>query len=91
MSDRAPARLALILLLIVAVPVCSARRPATAGEVLELAGKVSRDVGAQYVVTYVPLWPFPQEGEAADVRAPHGAATLYAAGRRRRAAESNAS
>lgn len=49
--------------------------PATAAEVLELAGKVSRDVGAQYVVTYAPLRPFRRdvggvgERRRADVRA----------------------
>ena len=49
--------------------------PQSSGEVLELAGKVSRDVGAQYVVTYTPLKPFRREGEGeperrrADVRA----------------------
>ena len=47
--------------------------PATTEEVLELASKVSRDVGAQYVVTYTPLKPFRREGEGerrrADVRA----------------------
>lgn len=36
--------------------------PATAGEVPELAGKVSRDVGAQYVVTYAPRRPFRRGG-----------------------------
>lgn len=49
--------------------------PATAREVLELAGKVSRDVGAQYVVTYAPLRAFRRDAEGegerrrADVRA----------------------
>jgi VWFA-related protein len=49
--------------------------PETSEEVLELASKVSRDVGAQYVVTYTPLRAFRREGEdggerrRADVRA----------------------
>jgi hypothetical protein len=47
--------------------------PATGEEVLELASKVSRDIGAQYVVTYSPLRPFRREGggerRSADVRA----------------------
>lgn len=49
--------------------------PQTSEEALELAGKVSRDVGAQYVVTYTPLKPFRRDGEdggerrRADVRA----------------------
>ncbi|HEX8353298.1 MAG TPA: VWA domain-containing protein [Pyrinomonadaceae bacterium] len=42
--------------------------PANAGEVLALADKVSRDIGAQYVVTYAPLRPFARvsEGEISD-------------------------
>jgi VWFA-related protein len=43
--------------------------PATTEEVLELASKVSRDVGAQYVVTYTPLKPFRREGEGERRRA----------------------
>lgn len=45
--------------------------PATGEEVLELASKVSRDVGAQYVVTYTPLKPFGRgvEGEGERRRA----------------------
>ncbi|MBV8855696.1 MAG: hypothetical protein JOZ02_01930 [Acidobacteria bacterium] len=49
--------------------------PQTPEEVLDLAGKVSRDVGAQYVVTYTPLRAFRRDGEdggerrRADVRA----------------------
>lgn len=40
-----------------------------------MAGKVSRDVGAEYVVTYTPLRPFRRDGvdggerRRADVRA----------------------
>ena len=36
--------------------------PQTSEEVLELASKISRDVGAQYVVTYTPLRPFRRDG-----------------------------
>lgn len=42
--------------------------PATGEEVLELAAKVSRDVGAQYVVTYAPLRPFRRDGEGEPER-----------------------
>jgi VWFA-related protein len=36
--------------------------PQTAEEVPELAERVARDVGAQYVVTYAPLKPFRRDG-----------------------------
>ncbi|HWS85997.1 MAG TPA: hypothetical protein VN282_03320 [Pyrinomonadaceae bacterium] len=42
--------------------------PQTSGEVLELASKVSRDVGAQYVVTYAPLKSFRREAEGEPER-----------------------
>ena len=57
---------------------------ATAEEVLELTGKVPRDVGAQYVVTYTPLRAFGRDGEGgserrrADVRARRMGLQLFA-------------
>ena len=43
--------------------------PASAAEVSELASKVARDIGAQYVVTYRPLRPFAEGGAGERRRA----------------------
>jgi hypothetical protein len=43
--------------------------PQSSEEVLELASKVARDVGAQYVVTYTPLRPFAEGGTGERRRA----------------------